>query len=139
MPEKNSKKPEPPAYHYTTPEELSIVETSLAKLDKVDDIGLDPELKRKRVLQELEHKERRLKVELEELRLNQKLKWRVALIVFGLLAVETAGLFWLLYIHGVSNNNFQIDAAIVNIFVPATLAQISAMAIIITKYLFGKS
>ncbi len=70
----------------------------------------------------------------EELELH--LKHLVAYLVFFMLIFETLALFALLFFQGFSWQGFSIADATLNIFLPVTIVQISAMAIIITKYLF---
>lgn len=76
--------------------------------------------------------------EIEELKTDRTLKERVARFVFDLLLAETGIVLVVLFLQGFGVSGFHINDTTLNIFLPATILQISAMAVIITKYLFSK-
>lgn len=104
----------------------------------------EDELRYRRATQKIRHKERRLEAELaekenkiEELKTDRKLKKIVAAVVFIFLFLETVALFTILFFQGFSLKGFWIEDMTLDIFITATIIQISSMAIIITKYLFS--
>jgi hypothetical protein len=65
-----------------------------------------------------------------------ELKRTVAEYVFVILVIETLFLCGVLLLQGFGIWGFRMDNTTLNIFVPATIIQVSSMAIIITRYLF---
>lgn len=107
-------------------------------------IESDEELKRERELQVIRHADERLRAEvrsknaeLEELRIDRELKKQVANKVFIMLMMETMIILIILFLQGFKLWGFAINDTTLNIFLPATILQISSMAIIITRYLFS--
>ena len=120
---------------------LKNLSRSVGKEDKIEN---EDQLRLAQGRQKMDHRERRLEADLEksrnqveELKTDRSLKKRVALAVFSLLFVETSALFVILFFQGFSFQDFMINNTTLNIFAPATILQISSMAIIITKYLFS--
>jgi hypothetical protein len=105
----------------------------------------DDQLRIERELQDLdEQKSRhkleldRLRSELEDLKIDRELKKTVAKIVFVFLGIESILLFVVLFFQGFAPSEFHIGDRTLEIFLPATIIQISSMAVIVTKYLFSK-
>jgi hypothetical protein len=110
-----------------------------------DNIETEEQLRLARGRQKIEHNEKRLQADLDkknneikELETDRDLKKKVAMYVFGMLIVETVFLFVILLLQGFRVFCFELKETTLNIFVPATILQVSSMAIIITKYLFSK-
>ncbi len=108
-------------------------------------ITSEADLKQREAEQRIEHRERRLQMEIErkqdeieELQTDRELKKKVANIVFYFLAIETTLVFIILCLQGFGFWGFYVSDTTLNIFLPATIIQISSMAIIITKYLFTR-
>jgi len=122
----------------------SFLESLKNRVGEEDKIENEEQLRIAQGRQKMDHRERRLEAELEksrnqveELRTDRSLKKKVALAVFSLLFFETILLFLILFFQGFFFRGFMINDTTLNIFAPATILQISSMAIIITKYLFS--
>lgn len=120
---------------------LESLKNSVKEEDKIEN---EDQLRLAQGRQIMEHREKRLEAELEksrnqleELTTDRSLKKKVAFWVFALLFFETVLLFVILLFQGFLLGGFNINETTLNIFVPATIIQVSSMAIIITKYLFS--
>lgn len=113
------------------------------RINKEGKIETEEELRAAQMRQKIDHRDKRLGAELERLKnqneeliTDRDLKKKVAKYVFAILGFETLFLCLVLLLQGFSWEGFLIDSITLNIFVPATILQISSMAVIITKYLF---
>ena len=129
---------------FTEPEALQF-EAALEKVS-LGKVETDDDFERERRRQELEHSDQRVQAELEakedeleNLRTDRVLKKDVARKVFWLLIGETSVLFLIMLFQGFHFLDFFITDTTLNIFIAATIAQISLMATIITKYLFSNN
>ncbi len=104
--------------------------------DQLEVIEDDDDLEKEKARQQIRHADQLHYDGLEETRLERELKKTVAFLVFGLLILETLLIFLVLILQGFKFQNFSVNDTTLNIFLPATVLQISSMAIIITKYLF---
>lgn len=117
---------------------------SLSNTRDEDRITSEKDLKLAEGRQKLQHRNQKLELELEkqrnnndDLKTDRTLKIIIAFAVFVLLYIETALLFCILFFQGFGDMKFHVDESTLNILVPATILQISSMAIIITRYLFA--
>lgn len=122
----------------------NFLESLKSRVGEEDKIENEDQLHIAQGRQKMDHRERRLEADLEksrnqveELKTDRSLKKKVALAVFGLLFIETFALFIIIFFQGFLFYGFMINDTTLNIFAPATILQISSMAIIITKYLFS--
>jgi hypothetical protein len=86
--------------------------------------------------QELNQQDLRFQAEMEQRKIDRELKKAIATLVFRFLAVETAALFIVVLLQGFSPFHFKLEDSTINIFLGATLLQISSMAVIITRHLY---
>lgn len=96
----------------------------------------DEDLKRERELQEIKQNQAKFEVELERVRLDMELKKSTSKTVFNYLAAETVLVFFIVVLQGLKPYGFSLLDTTLNIFVTATIIQISTMAVIITRHLF---
>jgi len=96
----------------------------------------DQDLERERELLNLEQSKQRFELESERLRLDMALKRMTAARVFTFLGIETLLVLLIVILQGLELFGFELRDATLNIFVTATIIQISTMAVIITKHLF---
>lgn len=89
--------------------------------------------------QELSQQDIRFASEMEQRRIDRELKKSIATLVFRFLAVETFALFLIVLLQGFRPFNFHLEDSTINIFLGATLLQISSMAVIITRHLYPTS
>jgi Trp operon repressor len=89
--------------------------------------------------QEISQQDKRFEAEMEQRRIDRELKQSIATLVFRFLAVETLGVFIVVIIQGARLGGFHLDDSTINIFLGATLLQISSMAVIITRHLYPTS
>lgn len=75
------------------------------------------------------------KLYLDDIAQDQELKKKVAYVVFTLISLEVIAIFCVIFLQGLAV--IDVDAGILKVFFPFTLAQVSSMGIIITKYLFS--
>lgn len=108
------------------------VESQLPTVPLSDQEDLESLKKR----QELTQADKRFEAEMEQRRIDRDLKKSIATLVFRFLAMETLGLFVVVLMQGFRPLNFHLEDSTINIFLGATLLQISAMAIIITRHLY---
>lgn len=97
------------------------------------------ELEKRKRLQELTQQDRRFEAEMEQRKIDRELKKRIATMVFSFLAVETFALFFIIMLQGFTPYGFKLEDSTINIFLGATLLQISSMAVIITRHLYPTS
>ena len=143
MPKKQKKITTPAAAQGVSEENFDIFLEEIA--DSAAPIASDEELVRERELQIIRHADERLRAELErinvelaQLQTDRELKKSVANKVFFMLIGETAIVLIILFLQGFGTGGFSINNTTLNIFLPATILQISSMAIIITKNLFSQ-
>lgn len=96
------------------------------------DSELDAEQRRQRMSQE----QFRFEAEMEEKKIDREMKKSVAKIIFTFLAIETFAVFIILTMQGFRPLEFQVEDSTLNIFLGATILQISAMAIMVIRHLF---
>lgn len=89
--------------------------------------------------QELSQQDKRFAQEMEQRKMDRELKKAIATLVFRFLAVETLGLFFVILLQGFAPMKFHLEDSTINIFLGATLLQISSMAVIITRHLYPTS
>ncbi|MEO8581933.1 MAG: hypothetical protein ABI425_05170 [Patescibacteria group bacterium] len=89
--------------------------------------------------QEIAQQDKRFEAEMEQRRIDRELKKAIANLVFRFLATETGALFIVVLIQGFSPWGFHLEDSTINIFLGATLLQISSMAVIITRHLYPTS
>ena len=109
-----------------------LVSNRIKKYQVVSDEVLQKQQKK----QELRQSDQIHQDYLEERKNDRLLKEKVAKWTFKLLIAETAIVFAVLFLQGFAWNGFNIHDTTLNIFLPATIIQISTMAIIITRSLF---
>lgn len=109
-----------------------LLESHLEETKVESDNDLEIKQKKQRLEQDSQiHKDR-----LEERAKDRILKEKVANNIFKLLVIETAIIFIILFLQGFKLFGFNINDTTLDIFLPATIIQISTMAAIITKSLF---
>lgn len=96
----------------------------------------DEDLKRERELQELTQQKQRFELELAKVKLDMDLKKATAMRVFTFLGIETLLVLIIVSFQGFRPLGFDLRDTTLNIFVTATIIQISTMAVIITRHLF---
>lgn len=96
----------------------------------------DEDLERESKIQELEQQKQRFETELARLRLDLDLKKATAMRVFTFLGIETLLVLIIVILQGFKSFGFELRDTTLNIFVTATIIQISTMAVIITRHLF---
>lgn len=96
----------------------------------------EDELEKRKKLQEISQQDKRFEAEMEQHKIDRDLKKRIATMVFSFLAVETLALFFIILLQGFAPFGFKLEDSTINIFLGATLLQISSMAIIITRHLY---
>jgi hypothetical protein len=99
---------------------------------ELTDAQLDLEREKQKLFQENE----RFRAEMLKEKLNRDLKKSIATKVFNFLAIETVLVLLIVIMHGLTLFGFRLEEWSLNIFITATIAQISAMAVIITRHLF---
>lgn len=115
-----------------TPSTTSIVGPPQSVSDQED-------LDRVKKQQEISQSDKRFEAEMEQRKIDRDLKKAIATLVFQFLAVETAALFIVVLLQGFGPYNFHLEDSTINIFLGATLLQISSMAVIITRHLYPTS
>ncbi len=96
----------------------------------------DQDLEREGKILDLEQKQQRFEIELARVKLDLDLKKATALRVFTFLGIETLLVLIIVMLQGFKPYGFTLLDTTLNIFVTATVIQISTMAVIITKHLF---
>lgn len=96
----------------------------------------DEDLERESKIQELEQQRQRFETELARLKLDLDLKKATAMRVFTFLGIETLLVLLIVMLQGFKPYGFSLLDTTLNIFVTATVIQISTMAVIITRHLF---
>lgn len=96
----------------------------------------DEELNLETKRQEIKQRDDKFRQELKKTDLDMSLKKSVSIIVFTYLAIETGLVFLIVTWQGLTAWGFDLHDTTLNIFVAATIAQISGMAVIITRHLF---
>lgn len=99
----------------------------------------DADLQRRRTQLELDQQHERFEAEMQQRKMDRELKKNIATVVFRFLAIETLALFVIVLVQGFSPYDFTLEDSTINIFLGATLLQISAMAVIITRHLYPTS
>lgn len=110
-------------------------EQESTRLEK-DEIDVEKELDREERRQQMNQEQFRFEAEMEEKKIDRDLKKSVARIIFSFLAVETIAVFGVLAMQGFQPSGFHIEDTTLNIFLGATILQISAMAIMVIRHLF---
>lgn len=138
MPKKTSTKPTfAGGTHVLTKPEAATVKHAVEQVQRTGGKELtDKTLELERQLESLRQDKERFRSEMLREQLERDLKRTVAFRVFNFLAVETGLVLLIVMLHGARLGGFQLEEWTLNIFVTATIAQISAMAVIITKSLF---
>lgn len=107
--------------------------------DLIRKVPVDEDLKKRKEEQELSQQDKRFEAEMEQRKIDRELKKAIATLVFRFLAVETFALFLVVLLQGFSPFHFHLEDSTINIFLGATLLQISSMAVIITRHLYPTS
>lgn len=111
----------------------------LQNLSGVQSIKSDTDLEKKKQEIELDQLDKKFQSEMLQREMDRLLKKNIATLVFRFLAVETFALFFIVLLQGFGPANFKLEDSTINIFLGATLLQISSMAVIITRHLYPTS
>jgi hypothetical protein len=114
-------------------EQWSLPQSSPSSLPSVDE---NSDLKKRKEEQELSQQDKRFEAEMEQRKIDRDLKKTIATLVFRFLAAETFTLFFVVLLQGFAPWEFKLEDSTINIFLGATLLQISSMAVIITRHLY---
>lgn len=125
-------------------QERSAAPSSIVEIKKNEDLvvsGLsgEKELEIYKKRQEISQSDKRFEAEMDQRKMDRDLKKRIANQVFGFLGIETIALFLVILIQGFRPYGFHLEDSTINIFLGATLLQISSMAVIITRHLYPTS
>lgn len=110
-----------------------------SRANQLDSLEVNEDLKKRKEEQEISQQDKRFESEMEQRRIDRDLKKAIATLVFRFLAVETAALFLIVLIQGFKPWSYHLEDSTINIFLGATLLQISSMAVIITRHLYPTS
>jgi hypothetical protein len=135
---------EKPIRRYTRPEPDDIsfekyLETLKKTITSSSVVESDKDLEREEKRQKIYQASQSHEDLLEERRQERNLRESVANRIFKLLVIETSIVFVVLLLQGFRFLGFNINNTSLNIFLPATIIQISSMAVIITNSLFPSS
>lgn len=117
------------------PEPMS-ADGNFSTTPSVAEVDFEKELDRRQREQQIDQEQWRFEAEMEEKQIDRDMKQSIAKTIFQFLAVETVGVFIILAMQGLRPFNFQVQDSTLNIFLGATILQISAMAVMVIRHLF---
>lgn len=129
----------PKIYPRTKPDRDDFLKKVLEAQLQKSSVNSDEDLERQKKIQEIEQASQTHKDTLEERKQERQLRGDVAKRIFRLLVIETIVVFLVLFLQGFKFFGFNLNNTTLNIFLPATIIQISSMAVIITRSLFPGS